>query len=358
VAEDATSQGITTNQADLVKPEAGTVVPASGTGNVTDTALEQFRETTLTNPVWNTGLGKGFLGWFWGTWFGKWLTRKFGPDAIPAGTPQELHGYAYWGPVALVITVVEILGALSKSFRNFIPWPTISGTVGHIQDLDGRWGLAVVFVIVATAFAALSSSRKAGPPGKKPLLFGVRYGWPLVLVVTGLTAYLVSIFDPTPNGDPLSKFHLGYAIYGAFAVVGIIIPMMLIWQGSDRVVFPSLFFTLGILRTRFKWIAFAVTAGLAILLVHLALYPWPNLAREPATFAGLNAYHARAAAETAMKNDKTAKDGLRYSAEIRTITHGEDLWLVVFLINGTPTDTPCVVEVSSDGAMLRPDCKQ
>jgi hypothetical protein len=43
--------------------------------------------------------------------------------------PQELHGYAYWRPVALVIAIVEVLGALSKTFRKFIPWPpfTICG---------------------------------------------------------------------------------------------------------------------------------------------------------------------------------------------------------------------------------------
>ena len=36
--------------------------------------------------------------------------------------------------VALAIAVTEILGALSKTFRDFIPWPTISGTVGHLEN--------------------------------------------------------------------------------------------------------------------------------------------------------------------------------------------------------------------------------
>jgi len=246
------------------------VVPDLQEGVVTRASVEEFRTSTLTNPVWRTGLGTFFLHWFWRSWFGHWVTRKFG-DA----TPQELHGYAYWGPVALAITVIEILGALSKTFRDAIPWPTISGTVGHIQDLDGRWGLAVVFVIAVTAFYAVLSKGEAAAPGSQGIFLGIRYGWPLVLAFTGLTALLVGLLDPTKN-ERLEKFHLGYAIYGAFAVVGIAIPMFLVWRKSNRVVFPGLFYTFRKLRERFRWVAAAVGGGLAILLIHLALYPWPN----------------------------------------------------------------------------------
>lgn len=353
---------VTSGPEALARPAEGIVVPVAKSGEVTDTSLEQYRESVLTSRFWNTGLGKGLLAWFWGMWLGRWLTRKFGPDATPPGEPQELHGYAYWLPVAFVITCVEIAGATSSTF---IHWPTISSTVGHIQDLDGRWGLAVVFIIGATALAAVTSTQEADPPGTKRIL-GLRYGWPLVLLIVAVTALLVALLDDTDNRS-LKKYHLGYAIYGTFAVFGIIIPMILVWANSNHVVFPSLFYTLRKLRTRFRWLAVAIIGGLAILLVHLALYPWPNLAREPAKFAGINGYHARAAAETAIKNDDTVKDGLGYSAEIRTITHGQDLWLVVFLVNNQPTDTPCVVEVSTEKnssgkshlkTVLRPDCKK
>jgi hypothetical protein len=342
----------------LAKPPEGAVVPATTAGEITDTTVEEFRQSVLSNPFWKTGLGGAFLGWFWANWLGHWLTRKFGPTATPPGTPQELHGYAYWGPVALFITIVEILGALSKSFRNFIPWPTISGTVGHIEDLDGRWGLAVVFVIAVTAFAAMSSTKEAGKSGSKALFLGIRYGWPLVLVVTGLTALFVRILDGETD-DQLRKYHLGYAIYAAFAVIGILVPIFLIWRGSDRVVFPSLWFTFGILRTRFRWIAGAVVAGLAILVIHLALYPWPNLAREPAKYAGLNGYRARAEAEKTLRADPNAKPNLVYSTEGRAISKGHNVWLVYFneWFGKNSTFNGCVVEVTEAAQIPDAACR-
>lgn len=331
------------------------VVPTSENGAVTAEAVEDFRSSTLTNPVWNTGVGQTLLQRFWQSWLGRWITRKFG-DA----TPQELHGYAYWGPVALAIAVIEILGALSKTFRNAIPWPTISSTVGHIQDLDGRWGLAVVFVIALAAFGAVLSSGEARPPGTQAIFLGVRYGWPLVFVITGVTALLVSLLDDTAN-EQLKKFHLGYAIYGAFAVFGIVIPMILVWRKSNRVVFPGVFYTFRKLRERFRWIAAAVTGGLAMLLIHLALYPWPNLAREPASYAGLNGYHARVEAENAIKRPANgAKSDLVYSTEGRGISSGHDVWFVHFNVvsTGNSTYTGCVVEVTSAGSELSQECKK
>jgi len=47
----------------------------------------------------------------------------------------------------------------------------------------------------------------------------------------------------TVRGFTEDKFHLAYAIYGSFAVVGIALPLILIWRKSDLVVFPGLFFS-------------------------------------------------------------------------------------------------------------------
>src|SRR5688572_29117059 len=108
---------------------ADPVVPLLQDGQVTDRAVEEFRSSVLSSRIWRTGPGVGFLHWFWKSWLGRWLSKKFADAEAP-----ELHGYAYWGPVALAIAVVEVLGALSETFRDRIPWPTISGTVGHILD--------------------------------------------------------------------------------------------------------------------------------------------------------------------------------------------------------------------------------
>jgi hypothetical protein len=39
---------------------------------------------------------------------------------------------------------------------------------------------------------------------------------------------------------------------------------------------PTLFATIALLRARAPWVVVAVAALLAVLLFHLALYPWPN----------------------------------------------------------------------------------
>jgi hypothetical protein len=64
----------------------------------------------------------------------SWLKRTFlaaGPVLV-----KERHGYVFCGPIVIAILVVELLGSLSESFDDVIPWPTISTTVGHLED---RW---------------------------------------------------------------------------------------------------------------------------------------------------------------------------------------------------------------------------
>jgi hypothetical protein len=325
------------------------VVPTLDEGKMTDAAVIRFRESALRSWFWRSRLGEWLLKRFWRSRLGRWIQAKF-HDA----SPEELHGYAYWGPVAVAIAATEILGALSESFRNWIPWPTISGTVGHLEDLNSLWGVAVVAVIATTAFYALSQEEHA-TAATKPVLrlgrFRLHYGWPLVLILVALVALVVR----TRTED---KFHLAYAIYGSFAVFGIVLPMIFIWRKSEWVVFPGLFFTLRRLRERFRWIALAVIAGLSILLIHLALYPWPDLAREPATFAGASAVKARAKARHALSDDPEAKRPLIYTTQARNIVNGQNAWSVYFseLVGGVTTYFGCVVTVTATGTTLSDEC--
>lgn len=328
------------------------VVPYLDGDRITNEKVDEFRASVLSSRIWRTSIGQGVLRWFWKSWLGRWLTRKFA-DA----KASEIHGYAYWGPVAVAITVVEILGALSERFRDAFPWPTISSTVGHAQDINSLWGLAVVIVIAAAAFYAVSYVGEAAPPGTQPLFqlgwFRIRYGWPLVYIVTAAIALAVWFLVSR------DEFHLGYAIYGSFAIVGIVVPMLLVWRKSKRVVFPNVFFTFRKLRERFRWAAFAVIAGLSILILHLALYPWPNLAREPAKYAGVNAYHARIKAEDAIKDALDAKPDLVYSTQGRGISNGVNTWFVYFntVTGQASTHTGCVIEVTSKTASLTSACR-
>jgi len=185
----------------------------------------------------------------------------------------------------------------------------------------------------------------------EPYSLKLHYGWPLVFVTTAVVALIVRSFTE-------DNFHLAYAIYGSFAVVGIAVPLTLIWRKSDLVVFPGLFFTLRKLRERFRWVAIAVVTGLAILLVHLALYPWPDLAREPAQFAGVNAVKARAKARQALNNASNAKRPLIYSTQGRNVVNGQNAWSVYFseLVGKETTYFGCVVTVFAKTATVSDEC--
>jgi hypothetical protein len=269
---------------------------------------------------------------------------------------RELRGYWFWGPTILIILGVELLGALSSTFKNKIPWPTISSTVGHLEK---RWdwvAVIVVGVITATAFQALAY--KAGPrtvtgrsqrPGAPPAQ-ATGYSW-LFVLIPGLIALGLAI------ALGASKFQLGYIIYGVLAVFGIVIPSVLAWVFNKEVRFPTLFFTLDRLRRRFHAAALILVTGLAILVVHLAFYPWPDITHESASFAGLAAQNARDSAEREVRSLRASLPPLVYSTQSRAVTDGHDVWLVYFR-TASGGSSACVVTVTRAAADPNDACKK
>jgi hypothetical protein len=77
-------------------------------------------------------------------------------------------------------------------------------------------------------------------------------------------------------------------LYGSIAVFGIVVPSVLAVVGCD-VSFPTLFATVQALERRARVVAAIVAAGFAILLVHLAFYPWPDVIPD---LQDLHAQHA------------------------------------------------------------------
>ena len=71
--------------------------------------------------------------WWPGTWLRLlvWRWRLGGKVE-----PEERRGYWFWLPIVVTILVIELLGVLSSSFNNAIPWPTISSTIGHLEKRD------------------------------------------------------------------------------------------------------------------------------------------------------------------------------------------------------------------------------
>ena len=317
---------------------AGRVVPQSATPEqIDDTAVVEFRDQQLrAQRFWRTGLGDWLLRRFWKSRFGRWFARKF-KDA----TPEDLRGYQFWGPVALVILTAELLG-LGK-LASFDYWPTISTTIGDLQNGDGRWGLVVVGLIALAGFYAIAYQKRPPSddstefmlkvPGRPP---AIRYGWRVVYLFTGLVAVLAGVFVD-------EKIHRGYWLYGALALFGLIIPfgLALPWRGRHHVAFPNLFYTFTDFRGRFPPASGVVLALLAILVLHLALYPWPDLKRESATYAGSTARQARVKAQKALKSTPGVKPGLVFSTSQRSVSEGHEAWFVYFVIPDELSDEDC-----------------
>lgn len=273
---------------------------------------------------------------------------------------EERRGYLFWGPVALAIGVTEVLGIGSVERRvGFdVPWPTISSTVGHLQE---RWTIVsaiVVGVVGAVAFHALAYRDRDErttlgrtlrlDTGEPPRLRF--YNWRLSIlpaVVAGLAAG--SLTD--------DEYKVGYAIYGSFALYGVVVPSLLVRFAHREVGFPTLFFTFRSLRARHTWIATAVAGLFAVLVLHLAIYPWPDITSEPARYAGLTAREARIRADETLRELRPGST-LRYTTQTRGVVRGQDAWLVFFSspAGQEPIHAGCVVTVTETDVTPAPEC--
>ena len=210
----------------------------------------------------------------------RWLREEF----LAAGpvTPLERRGYALWGPLAVFIAVPEFLAALSKTLKADIPWPTISSTTGHLESIQDWVAIVPVALIAIVAYhVATSSGLKAGhalrggaPPSDAQEL--PRGGLYVAFVLAFAT---VTGFVAAAAGA--GKYTLGYAIYAALAVFAVAVPSALAYWAKKILGAPTLLKTIDYLQKRFHWVATVAIAGLAILLVHLALYPWPKFDHNP-----------------------------------------------------------------------------
>jgi hypothetical protein len=283
------------------------------------------------------------------------------PIAPPANALRR--GYRFWGLVVVVILAVEGAGAIrgSRWYEEHvlehhswatIPWTTISGMVGHLEELFPGTAVFVVAIIAPVAFYALAP---LPPPPKATrtelgrVHFGSReparipwYSAWAVFVPSALVGFLaVHFFE--------DDFVRAYCIYGALFALGIVIPSVLLLFHLEPG-FTSLFVTIGALRVRSdrraRLATIALTAGLAILAIHLAFYPWPDITKEPVQYAGLKAREARSKAIAIVKSAPQGA-ALVYSTQARDVVNNEEAWTVFFRATD-PTNPGCVVIVQQD----------
>jgi hypothetical protein len=96
----------------------------------------------------------------------------------------------------------------------------------------------------------------------------------VLLVVSGMVGVSLGAFL-TALRHPVDPFILAYVLYGLIATFFIVVPSVFVFISGRDVSFPTLFTTIGYLERRIHPLAVLLLIGLVILLVHLALYPWP-----------------------------------------------------------------------------------
>ncbi|MDX6630126.1 MAG: hypothetical protein QOH00_2372 [Gaiellales bacterium] len=245
----------------------------------------------------------------------RWL---LGSWRTPPIAPRERQGYIVWVPTAIAIAVTEILGAADS--RN-IPWPTISHTVGQLED---RWhvlALVVVALIALVVYYGVAHRDRIPEPVPGAVVaetsfWGGALVYDLVVVAGAIAAGAVAGAAGAP------KIELGYWIYGIFSFFGIIVPTAHAFGTGGE---PTLFSTVRALNNRIPWFRTVLGVGMVILVLHLALYPWPDVTHESTRISGLNAQDARRSAEKKLGSPS----GFYESVERGTFA-GDDAWLVNF----------------------------
>jgi hypothetical protein len=224
-------------------------------------------------------------------------------------------GYAVWVVAALVVAVPEITAAFSHGALGFI---TISETIGHLERYHSWVELGVVAAIVLVVFSlARVSVSRAGMPAEeggparttggrltfRPTEAGMRSPRqfdderaPVVFAVVAaaaLAAVAAGGWAASRWWDDPRRFHVSFVVYLPLALLWLVIPNLVAAVAGADVPFPTMFRTIqnleGWLRlperpwseetgARLAWlVAYVIFAGLAILLIHLTLYPFPDV---------------------------------------------------------------------------------
>ena len=218
---------------------------------------------------------------------------------------RRTWGYLLWGIAGLVIAIPEITAAVDGDtiLHHFT---TISQMTGHLERHHTWVELVVVAAIV---YGALSSFREApGPevaPGKtqggrltvRPPAVGENrraFGSdtaPVAFVIAVVASFVLialATLAVIKWSDDAEHYHPSYVLYGLIGLLWLVVPGLVAFFGGKDVPFPTLFQTVVNLEGRLRvtgrfgpflaWlVTYVIAAGLAILLLHLTLYPYPDI---------------------------------------------------------------------------------
>ena len=219
-------------------------------------------------------------------------------------------GYLIWGVAAAVIAIPELLAAAGAGL-GFLHFKTISETTGHLERYHPWVELVVVAGIVFFAYSYFRTSPHAD---ERPNLGRTRGGRltmddhadhdarerfdrdePTRIFLVAAAVVLVGVALATLAAikwwDDERHFHPSYVLYGLLFLFWLVIPSLVVFFAGREVPFPTLFRTV---RNLEQWlegarlprnlgpllawvVTYVILTGLVILLIHLTLYPYPDI---------------------------------------------------------------------------------
>jgi hypothetical protein len=201
--------------------------------------------------------------------------------------------------MGVVVGVPEIWAAIEGD--DFY-WPTISTTIGHLQE---RWPVVALLPVAAIVMGGYSVFRVRSigdtvvqadlqelgrtPQGRlvkqdvadfEQLRGGGMPATARDLSKGEVVGYFASATAIVVGGSLVAsrsdnRFFVGYVLYSLIAIFWIVVPNVAAYYFKRDFPYTNLFFTLSSLGRRMQLVAGLVAALLVILLLHLAFYPWP-----------------------------------------------------------------------------------
>ncbi len=209
-------------------------------------------------------------------------------------------GYVVWGS-AFVVTIVPELLASINAIEKHLPFPTISRTIGHLEAVNPVWEVFPTALIVLFVYALLTapvpgSSVAPAPSSDDDVVPGefrqlaTRVVLCLALLV-GVTLAAAEIWPDQHLAGSAGKepnFYVAYCLWGTTFVIWVVLPTVTAVRGKVHA-YPSVTKTIVNLERAVArkfghgaaWVVgFVLVWGMAFLLLHLTLYPFPDITRE------------------------------------------------------------------------------
>ena len=236
------------------------------------------------------------------------------PKGRPVGTKRR-WGYLVWVGAALMLAVPEITAMISNGALGFV---TASETIGHIERYHNWVELGVIGTLVLIVFSLykvsvdragapqpkpgqatrtrggrLTFHAKPTPPGKSSQSFEDEDAHAIFAGSALASAALIAFggWAVTRWWDDPRRFHASFVIYVSVAVLWFVVPSLVAFFSGNDVPYPTMARTVKDLsdwleRRSWPWLlgpklawasTFVILWGLAILFVHLTLYPYPDI---------------------------------------------------------------------------------